>query len=154
MPAEFFIDSNVLIYGFSGREPEKQRIARALSEAEGAWVSTQVLSEVGNVLIRKFSFAPGDARARVASISTACDVLSVTPALVLDAFRIVERYRVGLFDAQIIAAALACGAQRLYTEDLHDGLVIDGMKITSPFMFRARAPSSRYGVRRRLRRAA
>jgi predicted nucleic acid-binding protein len=31
-----FLDSNVLIYGFSGREPEKQRIARELSDADGA----------------------------------------------------------------------------------------------------------------------
>jgi predicted nucleic acid-binding protein len=154
MPAEYFIDSNVLIYGFSGYEAEKQRIARALSEAKGAWVSTQVLSEVGNVLIRKFGFSPGEARARVASVSTGCEVVSVTPAIVLDAFRIVERFHLGFFDAQIIAAALACGAQRLYTEDLHDGLVVDGMEITSPFMLRAREASPRYGTRRRLRSAA
>jgi predicted nucleic acid-binding protein len=154
MPDSFFLDSNVLIYGFSGREPEKQRIARGLSDTDGAWVSTQVLSEVGNVLIRKFSFAAGEARTRVASIAAGCDVISLTPAVILDAFRIAERYRVGLYDAQIVAAALACGARRLFTEDLHHGLSVDGIEIVSPFTPAARERAARYRTRPKLRRAA
>jgi predicted nucleic acid-binding protein len=154
MPDSFFLDSNVLIYGFSEREPEKQRIARELSDADGAWVSTQVLSEVGNVLIRKFSFGVGEARTRVASIAAGCDVISLTPAVILDAFRIAERYRLGLYDAQIVAAALACGARRLFTEDLHHGLLIDGIEIVSPFTPAARERAARYKTRPKLRRAA
>jgi predicted nucleic acid-binding protein len=154
MQDSFFLDSNVLIYGYSEAEPEKQRIARELSDADGAYVSTQVLSEVGSVLIRKFGFAVGEARSRVASIAAGCDVVTVTPELVLDAFRIAERYRVGLYDAQIIAAALACGARRLFTEDLHHGLVIDGLELVSPFALQARERAARYRPRRKLRRAA
>jgi predicted nucleic acid-binding protein len=154
MPGSFFLDSNVLIYGFSGGELEKQRIARDLSESEGAFVSTQVLSEIGTVLIRKFGFPVGEARARVASIAAACDVIVVTPPLILDAFRIAERYRISLHDAQIVSAALACGAGRLYSEDLHHGLAIDGLAIVSPFGARAREPTPRYAARPRLRRAA
>lgn len=154
MPDSFFLDSNVLIYGFSEREPEKQRIARELSDADGAWVSTQVLSEVGSVLIRKFGFAFGEARARVASIASGCDVITLTPAVILDAFRIAERYRIGLYDGQIVAAALACGARRLFTEDLHHGLSIDGLQLVSPFVPTARERTARYRARTRLRRAA
>ena len=154
MQGSFFLDSNVLIYGFSGREPDKQRIARELSDTDGAWVSTQVLSEVGNVLIRKFGFPVGDARARVASIAAGCDVVALTPALILDAFRIAERYRIGLYDGQIVAAALACGARRLFTEDLHHGLSIDGLELVSPFAAAAREAPARYRSRPRLRRAA
>jgi predicted nucleic acid-binding protein len=154
MPDSFFLDSNVLIYGFSEREPDKQRIARELSDAHGAWISTQVLSEVGNVLIRKFGFSVGEARARVASIAAGCDVVTLTPALILDAFRIAERYRLGLYDGQIIAAALACGARRLFTEDMHHGLSIDGLELVSPFVSRVREPAARYRSRPKLRRAA
>ena len=154
MQDSFFLDSNVLIYGFSGREPEKQRIARELSDADGAWVSTQVLSEVGAVLIRKFGFSVGEARSRVASIAAGCDVVTLTPALILDAFRIAERYRLGLYDGQIIAAAVACGARRLFTEDMHHGLAVDGLELVSPFAARAREPSARYRSRLKLRRAA
>jgi predicted nucleic acid-binding protein len=154
MPDSHFLDSNVLIYGFSAREPEKQRIARELSDADGAWVSTQVLSEVGSVLIRKFGFAVGEARTRVASIAAGCDVITITPALILDAFRIADRYRLGLYDGQIVAAALACGARRLFTEDMHHGLSIDGLELVSPFASRAREPAPRYRGRLKLRRAA
>ena len=154
MRDSYFLDSNVLIYGFSGREPEKQRIARELSDGDGAWVSTQVLSEVGSVLIRKFAFAVGEARARVASIAAGCDVITLTPAVILDAFRVAERYRLGLYDGQIVAAALACGARRLYTEDMHHGLSIDGLELVSPFATRAREPASRYKSRINMRRAA
>ena len=154
MPGSFFLDSNVVLYGFSGKEPQKQRIARELSEAEGAWVSTQVLSEVGTILIRKFGVAVGEARDRVASIASACEVVILTPPLILDAFRIAERYRIGLYDAQIVSAALACGATRLYSEDLHDGLGVDGLMIVSPFTTRAGEPPARYRARPRLRRAA
>jgi predicted nucleic acid-binding protein len=154
MPDSYFLDSDVLIYGFSGREPEKQRIARELSDAEGAWVSTQVLSEVGNVLIRKFGVPVGEARARVASIAAGCDVVTLTPAVILDAFRVAERYRLGLYDGQIVAAALACGARRLFTEDLHHGLSIDGLELLSPFVSTARERTARYRARTKLRRAA
>lgn len=154
MQDSFFLDSNVLIYGFSEREPDKQRIARELSDADGAWVSTQVLSEVGSVLIRKFGFSVGETRARVASIAAGCDVITLTPVLILDAFRIAERYRLALYDGQIIAAALACGARRLFTEDMHHGLSVDGLELVSPFASRAREPSPRYRSRTKLRRAA
>jgi len=154
MPGSFFLDSNVVLYGFSGKEPEKQRVARELSESEGAWVSTQVLSEVGAILIRKFGFPVGEARARVASIAAVCDVVVLTPPLILDAFRIAERYRIRLYDAQIVSAALACGATRLYSEDLHHGLGVDGLAVVSPFGTRAGEPAARYASRPRLRRAA
>lgn len=51
MPAERFLDSNVLLYLYSEDEPGKREHARQLVNAEPrAWISTQVLSEVANVL--------------------------------------------------------------------------------------------------------
>jgi predicted nucleic acid-binding protein len=117
-------------------------------------VSTQVLSEVGNVLVRRFGVPVGEARARVASIASVCEVIVLTPPLILDAFRLSERHRISLYDAQIVAAALGCGAARLYSEDLHHGLAVEGLEIVSPFSARARAPVARYRARPRLRRAA
>ena len=32
----------------------------------------------------------------------------------------------------IVAAAVLAGCKVLYSEDMHDGLVIDGVKITNP----------------------
>lgn len=146
----FFLDTNVLVYAFSAQDAAKRETARALAEGPGAWVSTQVLSELANVLTRRFSVPAPEARERVASIAAGCEVMVVSPSIVLDAFRVMERWGYGFFDSQIIAAALACGASVLYSEDLHEGQFVDEkLEIRSPFRPRAeqRARSYRVGKR-------
>lgn len=54
MPAEIFLDLNVMIYVFSGTGPEKRDRARALLEMSGVWISTQVVNELTNVMVRTF----------------------------------------------------------------------------------------------------
>ena len=49
------------------------------------------------------------------------------------AVHIAERYGYSIFDSLIIAAALFAGASTLYTEDMRDGQVIDGLTIRNPF---------------------
>lgn len=152
----FFVDTNVLVYSFSAQDAAKRETARALAEADRAWVSTQVLSELANVLTRRFRVPVREARERVASIAAGCEVIVVSPSIVLDAFRVMERWGYGFFDSQIIAAALACGASVLYSEDLHDGQTVDAtLAIRSPFRLRAeqRARSYRAGRRRTPARA-
>ncbi len=48
-----FVDTNVVVYLFSGDEPEKKSRAEAVT-AEHALLSTQVLNEFANVMFRKF----------------------------------------------------------------------------------------------------
>jgi predicted nucleic acid-binding protein len=141
----FFLDTNVLVYSFSSQEATKRDSARALAESDGAWVSTQVLSELGNVLTRRFRVPAAEARERIASITAGCEVMVVSPSIVLDAFRVMERWGYGFFDSQIIATALACGASILYSEDLHDGQIVDGrLSIRSPFGLRTEQRAKAY----------
>ena len=45
------------------------------------------------------------------------------------------RYKIGVYDAMIVAAALVQGCDRLMSEDMHDGLVIEGALIVeNPFL--------------------
>ena len=45
-----------------------------------------------------------------------------------------ERYGFSVYDAMIVAAALEHGCTTLYSEDMHDGLVIEGrLHIVNPF---------------------
>jgi predicted nucleic acid-binding protein len=146
----FFLDTNVLIYAFSSQDDAKRETARALAETQGAWVSTQVLSELANVLTRRFGVSVSEARERVASIAAGCEVMVVTPSIVLDAFRVMERWGYGFFDSQIIATALACGASVLYSEDFHDGQSVDKkLAIRSPFRLRAEQRPKAYRAPRR-----
>jgi predicted nucleic acid-binding protein len=45
-----------------------------------------------------------------------------------------ERYRLSVYDAMIAASALLAGCDRLWSEDMQNGLVIDGkLRIVDPF---------------------
>jgi predicted nucleic acid-binding protein len=150
----FFLDTNVLVYSLSAQDAAKRETARALAEADRAWVSTQVLSELASVLTRRFGVPVPEARERVASIAAGCEVIVVSQSIVLDAFRVMERWGYGFFDSQIIAAALACGASVLYSEDLHDGQTVDArLSIRSPFRLRAEQRAKPYRASGRRARA-
>jgi predicted nucleic acid-binding protein len=76
----------------------------------------------------------------------------VTTAIVLDAFRVRERYRLGFFDSQIVAAAIAARASVLYSEDLHHGLLVDGsLRLADPFRGGIEQRLGPYRVRRHRR---
>ena len=49
------------------------------------------------------------------------------------ALRIARKYRYHIYDSLVIAAALEASCDVLYTEDMHDGQVIDGLTIRNPF---------------------
>jgi predicted nucleic acid-binding protein len=44
-----------------------------------------------------------------------------------------ERYRISFWDALIVSAAEAAGAQVLYTEDLNDGQQYGQVTVRNPF---------------------
>ncbi len=45
-----------------------------------------------------------------------------------------NRYGLSIFDAMIVAAALIAGRDTLISEDMQDGLIIDGrLRIVNPF---------------------
>jgi predicted nucleic acid-binding protein len=83
-------------------------------------------------------------------IAADCEVIVVSPPIVYDALRIMERFGYGFFDSQIIAAALACGASVLYSEDLNHGQMVDGkLSIRSPFRLRAEQRAKPYRTTKR-----
>jgi len=133
------IDTNVLVYRFDNRSPEKQRIARdryiALVRAGEAIISTQVLQEFYWVTTRKLArpLNPADARAVVVALSK-LPLVATTPQLLLAAIDKSERYAMAFWDALILEAALAGGADTLLTEDLQHGATIAGVRIENPFL--------------------
>ena len=56
--APFFLDTNILIYAFDSRAPEKQRLARALVryalQTQRGAISSQVVQEFLNGALKKF----------------------------------------------------------------------------------------------------
>jgi predicted nucleic acid-binding protein len=155
MPDRVFLDSNVVVYAHSLTEPGKREIARSIPANYDTVVSTQVLSELGNVFTRKLRIEPSEARRRIASFVEGCEVITLTESIILDAFRIAEKYRYGFYDSQIVAAALMSGADVLYSEDMQHGQIIEStLTILSPFRMETHQTRGAYRVRRRVKSPA
>ncbi len=56
-----FLDTNILVYSYSNNELEKQTIARKLITDNDSVISTQVLQELTNTVIRKLKYSYKDA---------------------------------------------------------------------------------------------
>lgn len=130
--AHGFFDTNVVVYMVSG-DASKADLAEA-AVAKGGWISVQVLNESARVLHGKHKRDWPAVHAFIEQVSALLQVAPLdieTHRLGLD---IAERYKIGVYDSMIVAAALRCGAETLYTEDLHHGLVIDGrLTVVNPF---------------------
>jgi predicted nucleic acid-binding protein len=128
-----FLDTNVLIYAL-GQHDGRTGTADALL-ASGAIVSVQVLNELAAVAHRKLAMSWEDVREALGAIRVLCP--SPVP-LTLDlhdaALQLAVRYRFHIYDALIVAAAIAAGCTTLYSEDLQAGQIVDGqLTIRNPF---------------------
>lgn len=107
MSDKFFLDTNVLVYLYSGDEPDKQTIARQLADQSNAWISTQVMNELANVLHRKFRQSYTVIAQVFDEIQTAVHVQTVIVDDLLRALFIAERYQYSYYDSLIIATGVA-----------------------------------------------
>jgi predicted nucleic acid-binding protein len=143
-----FFDTNVLIYADDAsagakRDRAADLILDALRNSTGV-LSSQVLQEYFVAATRKLGLDPARARARV-EVFLKLPVVIVDPAMILAAIDLHRLDAISFWDALIIKAASAGGCDVLYSEDLQDGRVIDGMVIRNPF---SAASPGRGGARR------
>lgn len=127
-----FVDSNVLIYAFT-TDP---RAAAAQSLLErGVITSVQGLNEFANVARRKLGMSWEELRKALTDIRILCRaILPLDIETHETALRIAERYGYAIFDALMIASALRAGSDTLWSEDMQDGMIIDGrLRIANPF---------------------
>ena len=135
MNGKVFFDSNVVIYSYSNNEPEKQQIARNLISDNFSLVSTQVLQEVANTIVKKFKFTYKDAQLAIVECSHNNELYINTEDTVLHACEIAEQYKFSFYDSLIIAAAIEGECEILYSEDLKHEQVIDNrLTIINPFL--------------------
>ena len=139
MPAEFFLDTNILVYTFDATHPAKQARARelvehALEHRTGV-ISYQVVQELLNVATRKFARPLGPQQAQRylnEVLEPLCGVFAGID-LYRKALALQERWRYSFYDCLIIASALQAGCRTLYSEDLQNGQSIETLTIVDPF---------------------
>jgi len=135
-----FLDTNIFVYTFDGRDEQKQQRARALVadalSEHSRIISYQVIQEFLNVATRKFSTplnAEDCGRYLDHVLPPLCEVLPGV-SLCHQALDIHQRWQLSHYDALIVAAALQGECDVLFTEDLHHGLKIRSLTVTNPFL--------------------
>jgi len=129
--AEVFFDTNVLLYLLSADSSKADR-AETLA-AGGGVISVQVLNEFASVALRELAMRMDEVREVLTTIRALCEVTPIdieTHELALD---LVERHKVGMYDALIVAAALQANCAVLYSEDFQHDLKFGDLSIRNPF---------------------
>ncbi|MEY8017525.1 PIN domain-containing protein [Mycobacterium servetii] len=133
-----FVDTNILLYAYDAAAGERHDRATALverlwRERRGA-VSVQVLQEFYVNATRKV--------AKTIDTEVAVDMLkslmrwrvhSPLPDDVIAAAMLSSRYQLSFWDAMIVRSAAELRCDTLWTEDLNEGQVIEGVRLSNPF---------------------
>lgn len=131
MPAEHFVDTNVLIYLLSADERKADISARLLFGK--TVISVQCLNELANVAHRKCRLEWSELHEFLSGIRRVCRVVPVTSEIHEEGLTLAQRYKVSIYDAMIIAAALQAGCATLYSEDLQSGMRFGALRVLNPF---------------------
>jgi predicted nucleic acid-binding protein len=130
--AETFVDSNIVLYLLSADTAKADRAEAVV--AGGALVSVQVLNEVASVARRKLGMSWEETNEILSAVRSACPVVALTIETHDCGRRVAQRYGFSVYDAMIVASALQAGCMILCSEDMQDGLVVDGqLRICNPF---------------------
>ena len=132
----FAFDSNVLIYAVDTGTPAKHEIARRIVEnafEADAVLVTQTLGEYLSVFTRKYPKQLAEARAAAELWIELLPLADSTGDDVIAASRYALKHRLQYWDSLILVVAASAGADFLLSEDMHDGLSIEGLTIIDPF---------------------
>lgn len=126
-----FLDTNVILY-LLDEGPKADRAAALL--AGGGLISVQVLNETLANCIRKAGMSWREAGEFLGGIRALCEVADLTAEVHRVGLALGERYGFSVYDAMIVAAALTGGCERLYSEDMQHGMLVeDRLRIVNPF---------------------
>ena len=132
------VDTNILIYAVSrGDAQGRDELALAVMEKiEPVFpiIPLQVIAEFLNVCRRKKLLNTFEAKLRVDEFLTGLNCPQTKAPDLLTAVDTAARYQLSYFDALIIAVAARAGATLLLSEDMQDGLDVEGLRVVNPFV--------------------
>ncbi|MBA3584988.1 MAG: PIN domain-containing protein [Gemmatimonadetes bacterium] len=134
-----FFDTNVLVYLFDEDAPANKARAQKLLEEEvsrgQAVLSTQVLQEFYVSVTRKLAEPlESEMAERAVRDLAVLPLIQIDAQMILAAIRRSRDFQHSFWDALIIEAAITSGADRLFTEDLQHGQLIESVRIENPFL--------------------
>ncbi len=139
MKGRVFVDTNILIYAHDLDAGSKHDLAASIikriwDEKTGV-ISTQVIQEFYVNVTRKIENPISASTAR-GIINNYFDwqVEVNGSETILVASEIEERHHLSFWDSLIIAAAYQARVEKILTEDLNPGQIIEGLVIENPFL--------------------
>jgi len=135
MSGRRFADTNVLVYAVSPAEGGKWAAANELLRSETVCISTQVLGEFYRATTSARRAAPLTHEEAAAWIGVwkLHEVQGITGRHVDLALEIAGRWRIGYYDALILAAARLAQCEVVLSEDMQDGQDYGGVRVENLF---------------------
>jgi len=139
MSDRVFIDTNILLYALTEpkeKDKEKDLPKRAKSlelltklyNEDDIVVSVQVLNELHFNMVRKFKIDDNMSfKTLQENVFAIASVENLTAQTYTKAFQMREKYNISYWDSLVVASALESGCTKLYSEDMQEGLVVDGI---------------------------
>jgi predicted nucleic acid-binding protein len=137
------VDTNVIVYRFDPRFPDKQQIATELLHSgitdDSVRLPHQAIVEFVAAVTRPLEdlqplLAPADARREAEELLAQFDVLYPDEELVRIALRGAAAYQLSWFDAHLWAYAERFGIPELISEDFQHGRLYGTVQAINPFV--------------------
>ncbi|MEB3213680.1 MAG: PIN domain-containing protein [Leptolyngbyaceae bacterium] len=137
MSDKILLDTNLWVYLYSKDPTEKYERVNTLflSHIESLTVSTQVLGELYNVLLKEKFRTQLQAQEIISQLVDGFDISETTSRQVVDAIKINVRYGYSYWDSLMVATALIDNCSILYSEDMQHNQLIEGkLRIINPLI--------------------
>ena len=138
----YLVDTNILVYRFDPRFPEKQATARNLLRKgladDAVRIPHQALLEFVAVVTRVRAgsrplLAPDEARQETEELMVQFPVLYPNATLLRTALQGAAAYQLSWFDAHLWAYAEHYGLEEIVSEDFEHGRLYGSVRIRNPF---------------------
>ena len=135
MKGRAFLDTNVVVYLYSEKEPGKRRSAHAILDNYNCLISIQCLKEASNVWYKKFGWTGDFIKKHLDNLELVFDeILPLSKATIYAAIDIKEEYHYSFYDCIMLASALMGKCEIIFSEDMSDGqLIRNSLRISDPF---------------------
>ena len=132
MKDKIFIDSNIFLYAFSDKDISKQGISAEIVK-QSHTISTQVVNEVSNNMIKKLNFSNKEIEKFISSCYMQYNIVDFSKEIFIKASIIRDKYNISYYDSLILSSAINSKCDFLYSEDMQHNQKIEKLTIINPF---------------------
>jgi len=132
MKDKIFIDSNIFLYAFSDKNISKQNISAKIVK-QNHTISTQVVNEVSNNMIKKLNFSNKEIGKFILNCYMQYTIVDFSKEIFIKASIIRDNYNISYYDSLILSSAINSKCDILYSEDMQHNQRIEGLIIINPF---------------------